>query len=194
MVYECSGQRFDGLLNPYTGKPLRPKMAVTAQGRIRFFAPDTYSPAQPFPTANAAFRAWNRVNGVEGLKDGSPIVCAWTGRPLKLVHDGEGWHYEGGYDPHLMFSRAEFLYYATMRDGRSEYPEPGKKELRVDKPQERGEVTKEMRRHADEARTELSDEAVKTAEEIMQKHRGDLEKGETTVSMHVSGKGGRKGK
>lgn len=183
MIYDCSGPRFDKILNPYTGKPLHPKMSISGRGRIKFFAPDTYSPAQPFPTAKDAFRAWNRVNGVEGLKDHQPITCAWTGKAMKLVHNAEGYHYEGGYDPHMMLDRANFLYFATMRGGNSEYPKPSGLESRVDKPSEKGEITKRMKEHADANRTELSDEAVATAEAIMQKHKDILEPGGTTVSM-----------
>lgn len=197
MIYDCSGPRFDKILNPYTGKPLRPKMSVSGRGRIKFFAPDTYSPAQPFPTAKDAFRAWNRVDGVEGLKDHQPITCAWTGRAMKLVHDADGYHYEGGYDPHMMLERGDFLYFATMRNGESEYPKPNGHIPRVDKPAEKGEITKRMQKHADESRAELSDEAVKTAERIMQQHKGTLGPGNATVSMaqtRKSGQGKSKGK
>lgn len=191
MVYECSGPRFDKILNPYTGEPLRPRMSVSPRGRIRFFAPDTYSPAAPCPTAQAAFRAWNRRNGVEGLKDTEPIVCAWTGKPLHLVHDDSGYHYEGGYDPRMLFDRPTFLYYATMRNGVSEYPKP-EPEARVDRPADRGRVTEAARRHADESRVELTDDAVHLAESIARRHRDVLEPGPATVSMAGARKKGGK--
>lgn len=175
MVYECSGPRFDQLKNPYTGEPMHPKMSVSATGRLRFFAPDTYTPSQPFPTAKEAYRAWNRVNGIEGLKDTQPIVCAYTGKPLHLVHDDEGFHYEGGYDPRLMMDRPTFLYHAAMRDGKSMYPAPTP-EKRVDKPQEIGR-TKDCAaaRHVEEHKAELTEDTIRTAEDIMRQHKDLLD-------------------
>ncbi len=190
MIYDCTGPTFDGLENPYTGKPLGAKMSVTKTGRMRFFAPDTYSTSDFYPTAKDAYRAWNRANGVEGLKDGQPIVCAYTGDPLKLVHSEDGWRYEGGFDPHLLRTRAEFLRLATMRGGvatRDAAPE-----TRVDAPARRGQVTAGMRRHVEETKAELGEDSVKAAEAILLKHKGDVEQS-GTVSMHVpSRKKGRK--
>ena len=192
MIYECSGPRFDSLKNPYTGEPLHPRMSVSSGGRILFFAPDTYTPAQPFPSARDAYRAWNRVDGVEGLKDGRPVTCAYTGKAMHLVHDGLGYRYEGGYDPRLLLGRQAFLYYASMRDGRSEYPPPGP-ESRVDKPAAAGRTQDcTAARHVEEHKAEVTEEAVKTAEEIMKKHKDDVEPS-STVSMAVPDKSRSKG-
>ena len=189
MVYECTGPRFEGILNRYTGEPMKVRMAVSRDGRTRYFSPDTYSTADRFPTAKEAYRAWNRVDGVEGLKDGRPITCAYTGVPLKLVHDELGWGYAGGFDPHLLYSRADFLRLATMRDG--EAARPGGQDVRVDAPPRRGRVTDAMRRHAEETAPALDEDSVRTAEAILQKHRADV--GDSpTVSMHVPAKGRRR--
>ena len=66
MVFDCSGPRFGAMKNPYTGEIIRVKMSTSSTGAIRFFAPDTYSPTNVYPTAKEAYRNWNRVNGVEG--------------------------------------------------------------------------------------------------------------------------------
>lgn len=185
MIYDCTGPTFEGLKNLYTGEPLGAKMSVTATGRMRYFAPDTYSPSDFFPTAKDAYRAWNRVDGVEGLKDGQPLVCAYTGDPLKLVHSENGWHYEGGFDPHLLRNRAEFLRFATMRAGLS--PRPDTRDTRVDAPPRRGQVTPGMKRHVEETKAELGEDSVEAAEAILQKHRNDIE-GSGTVSMAMTKK------
>lgn len=188
MTYDCSGPRFGELVNPYSGERILVKMSVSRTGRVRYFAPDTYSPAQFFPTAKEAFRHWNRVNGVEGMKDRKPIVCAYSGRPLTLEHTAEGYHYVGGVDLHMLYDRGEFLYFAAMRDGKSPYPAPAGEDVRVEKPAERAEITKTMRRHADEMSTDLTQDAIDMAEKTMSEidaKVGGLEKS-STVSMAVS--------
>lgn len=185
MDYNCSGPVFDSLVNPYSGDPLRVKMFVVG-GRTLFSSPSAYSTSDRFPTAVDAYRAWNRVNGVEGLKDGQPIVCAYTGEALNLRHDEDGWYYDGGFDPHVLLPRQRFLHFATMRAGKTEVSaeEPG----RVDMPARVGKPTENMKRHADKNRTELHDDTVKAAEDIMTKYRDVLEPGPAKVSMHVPGK------
>lgn len=184
MVYQCSGPRFGQIRNPYTGEAMRVMMRVSKKGDIKLFAPDTYSTSDVFPTSKEAYRAWNRVDGVEGLKDNMPPTCAYTGKPLKLVQTEDGWCYEGGFDPHLFYDRATFLRLATMRGGKSDYPEAAAP--RVDAPPREGKVTESMRKHADEQRTELHDDSVKHAEETL-KSRPDLfDLKSDTVSMSVS--------
>lgn len=190
MTYDCSGPRFGELVNPYSGEKILVKMSVSRTGRVRYFAPDTYTPAQFFPTAKEAFRHWNRVNGVEGMKEGRPITCAYSGRPLTLEHTADGYHYTGGIDLHMLYDRGEFLYFAAMRDGKSPYPAPSGETGRVEKPAERAEITGTMRRHADEMSTDLTQDALDLAEKTMSEidaMAGGLEKS-STVSMSVSGK------
>ena len=186
MIYECSGPRFKNILNPYTGEKVLVCMSVSSAGRVRFFSPDTYTPAQSVSSPEEAYRRWNRVNGVEGMKTGRPIVCAYTGKPLVLVKDSEGCHYEGGVDLRMLMTRERFLYYATMRDGVSQYPEPVDGELRVEKPAVRGKITAGMRKHAAEMATGLSQDGIDTAERTMKelKDKFGIE-GSSTVSMAI---------
>ena len=171
MTHDCSGPLFDGLKNPYSGDPLRPKMTVTSSGssKLRFFAPDTYSPTDPQPTARDAYRLWNRVDGVEGLKDGRPVTCAYLGTPMKLEHDERGWWYSGGLNVRLMRTREDFLSLVTMRDGKPTREVQKEPPSRVEAPPRRGKVTARMKKHADDARPELSDDAVHTAEKVVKK-------------------------
>ena len=189
MDYNCSGPVFDSLVNPYSGDPLRAKMFVVG-GRTLFSAPSAYSTSDRFPTAVDAYRAWNRVNGVEGLKDGMPIVCAYTGEALNLRHDEDGWYYDGGFDPHVLLPRQKFLHFATMRAGRTEVPaeEPG----RVDMPARVGKPTENMRKHAEQQRVEPDDASIAAAERIMEQNRLLLNPAPARVSMHVPAKKGRK--
>ena len=188
MVFDCSGPRFGAMKNPYTGEIIRVKMSTSSTGAIRFFAPDTYSPTNVYPTAKEAYRNWNRVNGVEGVKDGKPIVCAYTGRPLRLVKTDDGFCYEGGFNIHLMYDRPTFLHFATMRDGVSEYPEPSPEE-RIGAPAPKGRITKRQAKHADEMKTELTEDGIRTAEGIMNELKGKFGiEGSSTVSMAGKGK------
>ena len=184
MIYECSGPRFGELKNPYTGEKILVKMSVSSAGKVRYFAPDTYSPAQYFPTAKEAYRRWNMKDGVEGMRDGSPIVCAYTGKPMTLEHDENGYRYSGGLDLHMFFTRSEMLYYAAMRDGVSPYPEPVDESVRVEKPAEHGKITKRQAIHAEEMKTDLTQEGIETAEKVMKEidRKVGLEKS-STVSM-----------
>lgn len=121
-VIDCTGSDFDGLLNPYTGEPIETKMVITPDGKAFFYAPDTYSTAQVFGSMVEAHRNWSRVNGVAGCRpDGVPATCAYTGEVLE-PHDG---CYIGGFDPTAFHTREEYLYYVTMRGGKSKYPKPG---------------------------------------------------------------------
>lgn len=194
MTTVCSGPRFESLVNPYTGERIATVMSV-AGGRIRFRAPDTYSTSDYFPTAEDAYRHYNRVNGTEGLRSGKPIVCAYTGRPLTLEHDEYGYRYSGGFNPKLFYTRDEWMYYASMRGGSTRYPMPGgDPSPRVTRPV-RPVITASARRHAEEMRTELTDDAVKLAEKTMAELRdkGLVTKGSSTVSMSVpKGKGSGK--
>lgn len=183
MVYKCSGPRFGNIENAYTGEIMSVMMRVSPKGDIKVFAPNTYSTSDFFPSAKEAYRAWNRVNGIEGLKDNTPPVCAYTGKPLQLEQTEDGWHYVGGFDPHLFYDRATFLRFATMRGGVAVYPEASAS--RVDAPPREGKVTEAMKKHADEQRTELHDDSVKHAEETL-KSRPDLfDLKSDTVSMSM---------
>ena len=193
MVFECSGPRFGSMRNPYTGEVMRVKMSTSPTGRIRFFVPDTYSPTNVYPTAKEPYRHWNSANGVEGITDGKPIVCAYTGEPLKLVKTSDGYCYEGGFNIHMMLDRQTFLHFATMRNGVSEYPLPeSTEESRVEKPAPKPEISERQRQHAEEMRTELTEEGIRTAEGIMKELDGkfDLDKS-STVSMSVRRRGNK---
>lgn len=122
-VVDCTSEEFAGLTNPYTGEPLRVKMVIAQGGVVFFHDPDTYSTTQPFGSVAEAHRQWSRVDGVFGCRpDGEPAKCAYTGELLTPRDDGS---YSGGFDPTVFHTREEFLYFATMRDGKSKYPAPG---------------------------------------------------------------------
>lgn len=195
MIVDCSGPRFESLKNPFTGLTVRTKMSIATNGRIRFFAPDEYSPAKFFPSAREAYRQYNRVEGVEGLRAGQHIVCPYTGRPLSLEHTDDGYRYVGGFNPGLLVTREEWLYQASMRNGVSAYPKPEGSEARVAPVSRRAEITEAARKHADEMKTELSDEALERAENTLRtlKTRGFDIGASETVSMSSAPPKGKKG-
>lgn len=185
----CTAEEFKSLRCPYTGNPLEVRMLVVPGQPPRFHAPGAYSPAERYPTPEDAYRMWNRVDGVEGLKTGRPITCAYTGAVLAAVRDREGCGFSGAFDPRMFWTREEFLRKATMRDGkgpaasadaRIEASAPGMEPLKPLKP-----------RRFD---TDPTDEALHIAESVLAKHRDILPKqASTTVSMSVSPARGGKG-
>ena len=106
---ECTGRAFRGLVNRYTGEPMKVFMLVSPDKAPRFFAPDAYDPSRTdFPTAQEAYSAWSRVNGIAGLRKGAP-VCAYTGEMLVPVQTPFGHRFRGGFSPTTPQSREAFL-------------------------------------------------------------------------------------
>lgn len=173
-VVDCTSTEFDGLTNPYTGSPIKTKMVITLDGNAFFYAPDTYSTSQVFDSMAEAHRNWSCVNGVAGCRpDGVPAKCAYTGEVLE-PHDG---CYLGGFDPTSFHTREEYLYYVTMRDGKSKYPKPGS-DARVTKP---AEFTPVSTTHA----PEYVDGALEEAEKALHKSGVKLQK-KTTVTAGIN--------
>ena len=182
----CTADEFKSLKCPYTGVPLEVRMLVVPGQPPRFHAPEAYSPSQPFPTAGTAYRKWNRENGIEGMKTGLPITCAYTGKMLAAASDREGYYFTGGFDPRLFYTRDEFLRLATSRAGKTDYvPSTGRVEAVPP------DMTPSKPRHVESA--EPTDESVKIAADVLQKHKDELPKqASTTVSMNVRKKGSKK--
>lgn len=184
MTAECTAKQFRDIRNPYTGKRMVVMLKTTVKGEVKFFCPDTYSTSDRQPTAELAYRRWNRVNGVEGGKEGRPVVCAYTGKPLVLRHDEDGYWYEGGFNPRLMYSRADFLRFATARGSIAPCAQPPSRVVHAPTP----ERTR-RRGHA----PELTDEAVAAAEKVVEGMKGVAEVGTgAPVSMHVPSSGKRR--
>lgn len=65
-----------------------------------FFAPGAWGPAQPCPLGEY----------LEAMSGRDPLVCPWTGRPLKRVDLGDGYAmHVGGFDPQLPVPADEFF-------------------------------------------------------------------------------------
>lgn len=175
----CTADEFKSLRCPYTGEPLEVRMLIFPGQPPKFHAPDAYSPSQPFPTAETAYRKWNRENGIEGVKTGLPITCAYTGKMLAAASDREGCYFTGGFDPRLFYTRDEFLRLATSRNGKTDYVPSGE---RVEAVPPDMTPAKPRREEA----TEPTDESVKIAADVLQQHKDVLPKqARTTVSMSV---------
>lgn len=187
MITKVTSLDFTSLKNPYTGELMEVYMLVAPSGEVRFSAPETYSPGDVFDTPEACYRKWNRVNGIEGPKQGSLILCAYTGEPLSLVKSTfGGYRYLGGFDPRMLHTREEFLYYANMRNGESTMPKPAILE-RVKTDDSKKHVTERMKKHAEAAAPKLDEEKVHMVEESLQPFKDKME-GSSTVSMSMSSK------
>lgn len=179
----CTGRDFEGLVNPYTGEPLAVGMIATPSGRCLFAAPDAYSTAWSFGSPGEAYDAWAREAGIAGVRRGQPIRCAYTGEALAPEETPDGrFRYRGGFDPNVFRPRAEFLYYATMRDGRAARPVP-EPEAPVGAP---SAPSPRVATHE----TQLTDDAMRRAEASMKAARFEPPR-KTKVSMSVGRKGAR---
>ena len=181
-IVDCTGRAFADLTNPYTGERMLVRMLATKSGEPRFFAPRGYSTSQRFGTREAAYAAWARSEGVAGARVGQPLVCAYTGKPLILHHDETGWWFDGGFDPRMFYSRSEFLYFATMRNGVSKYKNP--------KGQDHVWIAKEQQKTVESHETRMLDGSLETAEQAMHKPGFEPE-WKTKVSMFVPIKKGK---
>ena len=176
----CTGAAFKGLTNPYTGEPLVVKMITTKSGTPKFFAPKTYSTYTRFGSKKLAYDNWAKSEGIEGVRKGQPIVCAYTGEQLVPKNDETGCYFDGGFDPRRFYTREEFLYYATMRNGVSKYAKPGepKKVMIVREKPDRQILSHEP---------PMLEGSLEIAEDAMKKS-GFAPQKKTKVSMSVSEK------
>lgn len=143
----------------------------------KFHAPEAYSPAQPYRTPETAYRMWNRENGIEGVKTGLPITCAYTGKMLAAASSREGHYFTGAFDPRMFWSREDFLRLASSRNGVSKYEAEPSSRVEAVAP----DMTPSKPRRID---TDPTDEALKIAEGVLEKHKADLpSQARTTVSM-----------
>ena len=120
----CKSRVFDNAINPYTGKKMEVHLVTMKTGQVMFYAPGTYSTTNKFATSHDVIREWSRVNGVSGSRHPeSGVRCAYTGEELTMNKDPETGEYwlSGGFDPTILHTREEFLYYVYMRDGNSPY-------------------------------------------------------------------------
>lgn len=163
---------FDDVKNPYTGKTMVVKMIVGAGPDPLFHAPDEFSTSSLQKTTKDLYRLWGRVDGLEGLRNGAP-KCAYSGEPL-TVRETEGmFYFEGGFDPKRFYTRDEFLYLATMRDGKPTRSKPGPSS-RVTKPNDEVAPSEGQKRHAESVTPGVSQESIEAAEKAIDAHRDGL--------------------
>lgn len=192
MITKATSDDFRGIVNPYTGKEMVVMMNVSESGSVMFFSPDTYSTSERTKSPEECYRLWNRVNGVSGGRSGSPIVCAYTGKPLSVVHTPLGCYFSGGFDPHLFHSREDFLFYATMRGGVPKRPRQTAP-VRVTSVPREPVVTSRAKAHAEKAAPRLDEDRVHMVEKSLAPFKDSLP-GSSTVSMSINGKKRKVGK
>ena len=186
MPTKVTSDAFAKLKNPYTGEPMVVQMTVLPGREPMFNCPDTYSTGDTvFPTRDECLAAWDRKDGVAGLRKGQPVRCAYTGELLALVFTELGWRFTGGFDPHLFYSRDEFLRLATMRDGKPGYVPPADR-CRVVAVPPKAKVTDLMRKTAESRRASLDEGKVHELEGRM--NGIGVRVGSGVVSMSVGRK------
>lgn len=158
---------FTSLTDAYTGERLDVFMVATPDGP-KFCAPDAESPR----------RVWT-------VEEPPMRTCPYTGEALTLHHLPSGWLMIGGFDPRLPRAREEFLYYATMRNGKSRYPKPSG--LRAEATLRVGRVTRRQWAHADKAQPRIDEFHVHSIEKSLAPFKGDIP-GSSTVSMYTGGR------
>lgn len=166
MIFDVKTGKASRLVNAYTGEPMKVKLYVGPGGDPMLFAPDEFTPS-------AYFDEPGRIAGY--------ATCLYTGEPLALERDDNGWRCEGGFDPRMMRPVDEFLRLASMRNGESPYPEAG----------ERTRVlpVEEAPPPPVEEDVERTDDALRVAEATVAAHKDAVGlKESSTVSMHVPSK------
>lgn len=182
MTTKVTSDDFAKLKNPYTGEPLAVQMTVVPGRDPMFSCPDTYSTADVYPSKEECITAWDRKGGVSGLRTNQPIRCAYTGEALALVKTALGWKFAGGFDPHMFYSRDEFLRLATMRDGTPGYVPP-KNRTRVTTVPPKATVTETMKRTADARKPTLDEEKVRELEGRLNKIGVRVNGGSVSMSV-----------
>ena len=163
---------FEGIVNPYTGEPVRVKMVVGCGPEPLFHAPDTFSTNDLQESTRRLYELWSRVGGRQGLRTGAP-KCAYTGEPMTVAEFDGGYHFVGGFNPKVLMTRDEFLYYATMRDGKATRPRP-KPTCRVTKPKDDAKPSDSQKRHAESVTPDVSQDSIDIAQAQIEKHKGEL--------------------
>ena len=114
------------LVCPFTGKRLVVHMYIKPEGFI-FCAPDAFTLSEPVDKIDTLYRRASMRNGVEGMAtQGLRNIDPYTGSPLRLrtLEDGRV-SLVGGFNPRsACTSLEEFVYKASMRDGKTDIPVP----------------------------------------------------------------------
>ena len=130
MTNKVTTARATGIKCPYTGRTLDVYLTVV-NGSVLYSCPDAFTPSEPVDSLETLQDRASMRKGVAGLADGvKEPVCAYTGKPLRLVMTPDGKYcYVGGFNPRRAFPDLDkFLYYLTMRNG------VASRELPSDKP------------------------------------------------------------
>lgn len=188
-----TSKEFDRITNPYTGEQIRIKMLVGCGPEPLFHAVDTYSTADLCQTTKELYRLWGRVEGREGLRSGQP-KCAYTGEVLSVQEVDGQFRFTGGFDPRVLRTREEFLYFVTMRYGKAVRPKPVPM-VRVTKPTETSKPSASQLAHAESVTPTATQESVEMAAAAIEKHKDELNLPTKTGWMgQGKGKGNGKGK
>lgn len=185
MTVKVTSDLFKGLRNPYTGEPMEVEMTVNPGRDPLFRSPGTYSTGEVFATRDECLDAWNRKDGVAGLRTGGPVKCAYTGAVLSFVKTTTGWRLSGGFDPHMFHSRDEFLRLATMRDGVSDRPPP-ESPVRVTAVPRTARISAAQRRVAEAATPKLDEDKMHDLEDRL--NSNGIRVKPKSVSMSTGGK------
>lgn len=115
-----------GLTCPYTGKSLVVHMNVTP-GAVTFNAPDAFSVHEPVKDCDTLMRRLSMRNGVEGIVTGAAAMTdPYSGEKFRFRDFPDGRVAVcGGFNPRAArLGLAEFAYYASMRNGKTDRRKP----------------------------------------------------------------------
>lgn len=188
MTTKVTSDLFKGLRNPYTGSLMEVEMTVNPGREPLFRCPDTYSTGDIFATKEGCLDAWSRGDGIAGARTGQPVKCAYTGKALSFVCTSLGWRLSGGFDPHMFHTRDEFLRFARMRNGVSDYVTGTN--VRVTAVPRTARVSDAHRRSVEAAKPNLDGDKLSDLEKRL--NRNGLRVKPGSVSMSTGGK--RRGK
>ena len=124
---EVAKQRvFNGLTDPYTGRPVTVRVIAGGSDMPMFFSPDAFDPSVPVPTVKELLEKAGTRNGVSGsMSGGAELTCPYTGNRMSISTGPDGACLKGGFRPSRpMRGAAEFNYAMRLRDGVSEIDAP----------------------------------------------------------------------
>lgn len=165
MTIVCKSSKFSNLVSPVTNETLTVMLTV-AGGRPLFFSKDAYFPGD---------------YQIGTPPEDGPETCPYTGEPLVLKTDGDGYWYEGGFNPRIPLPEDEFLRMITSRPG-------------VEQPAATADQRVEsVPEHFDKTDVgddlEQTDEALKTAEKVVTEFKDQVGLEKKTVVSMSKGKG-----
>lgn len=118
ITVDCHDLALRGLKDPYTGEVMTFKM-VLGNGAPRVYSDNAFSPTAEYDSSEKAFLAIHTRDGMAGaIADHEPVLCPYSGVPMRLVASEGSYRWVGGFDPTLpIYEAPDFINRVRQRNG-----------------------------------------------------------------------------